>query len=166
MKGKGSLSILGCPKLDEVLYVNGLKASLLSISQICDKDHKVNFFQDLCKIVNKEGKVIVTRHRIVDNCYAINLIFRTPLVCSRTKVDPIELWHRRLSRINNRDLVHLVNSEKVRGIPRLSDECKPICGECMNGKQTKSSHKKVNQIRTTKPLYLIYMDLMGLIRTK
>ena len=87
-------------------------------------------------------------------------------MCSRTKVDPIELWHRRLGCINNRDLVHLVNSEKVRGILRLSDERKPICGECMKGKQTKSSHKKVNQIRTGRPLYLLYMDLMGLMPTK
>ena len=43
VKGKRSISILGCPKLDGVLYVNGLKANLLSISQICDNEHRVNF---------------------------------------------------------------------------------------------------------------------------
>ncbi|KAL6319880.1 hypothetical protein AAG906_036952 [Vitis piasezkii] len=55
VKGKGSIVILGCPKLDGVLYVKGLKTNLLSIIQMCDKDHKVNFHQDLCKVVNKEG---------------------------------------------------------------------------------------------------------------
>ena len=38
--------------------------------------------------------------------------------------------------------MHLVNNEKVRCIPKLSGEPKPICGEYMKGKQTKSSHKK------------------------
>ena len=33
--------------------------------------------------------------------------------------------------------MHLVNNKKVKGISRLSSEPKPICGECMKGKQTK-----------------------------
>ncbi|KAL6312376.1 hypothetical protein AAG906_008048 [Vitis piasezkii] len=117
--------IPGCPKLDGVLYVEGLKANLLSISQMCDKDHKVNFHQDL-----------------------------------------FELWHRRFGHINYRDFVHLVNIEKVRGIPRLSGEPKPICGEYMKGRQTKSSHKKVKEIRTIRPLELLHIDLMGPMHTK
>ena len=32
----------------------------------------------------------------------------------------------------------------------------------MEGKNTKSSHKKAKKIRTTKPLDLFHMDLMGL----
>ena len=34
VKGKGSIVIPSCPKLDEVLYVEGLKENLLSISQM------------------------------------------------------------------------------------------------------------------------------------
>ncbi|KAL6315634.1 hypothetical protein AAG906_003738 [Vitis piasezkii] len=51
----GSIVIPSCPKLDGILYVEGLKENLLSISQMCDKNHKVNFHQDLCEVVNKEG---------------------------------------------------------------------------------------------------------------
>ena len=91
VKDNGSIVILGCPKLDEVLYVEGLKANLLSISQMCDKDHKMNFHQDLCEVINKERKVVITGHRIVDNCYAIKPNSRTPFMCNRTKLDPIEL---------------------------------------------------------------------------
>ena len=43
VKGKYSIATLGCPKLDGVLYVKGLKVILLSISQMCDKDHRANF---------------------------------------------------------------------------------------------------------------------------
>ncbi|KAL6348133.1 hypothetical protein AAG906_039581 [Vitis piasezkii] len=129
VKGKGSISILSCPKLNGVMYVDGLKANLLSITQIYDKDHRVNF-----------AKTYV----------------RTPLMCSRAKLDPMELWHRRLGHIIYRDLVHLVNIKKVRGIPRLSGELKAICGKCM----------KVKKIRTTSPLNLLHMDLMGPIHTE
>ena len=82
-------------------------------------------------------------------------------MCSRAKLDLIELWHIRLGHINYRDLVHLVNGKKVRSIPKLSGETKPIYGECIKSKQTKSSHKKVKKIRTTKLLDLLHMDLMG-----
>ena len=43
VKGKGSIVISGYSKLDGVLYVKGLKLSLLTISQMCDKYHRVNF---------------------------------------------------------------------------------------------------------------------------
>ena len=62
--------------------------------------------------------------------------------------------------------MHLVNTEKVIGIPKLNGEPKPICGEWLKGKQTKSSHKKVKEIRTTRPLDLLHMDLIGPMRTK
>ena len=90
VKDNGSIVILGCPKLDEVLYIEGLKENLLSISQMCNKDHKVNFHQDLCEVVNKERKVVIIGHRIVDNFYAIKPNSRTPLVCSKAKLDSIE----------------------------------------------------------------------------
>ena len=63
------------------------------ISHPRTKDHKVNFHQDLFKVVNKEGKVVITRHRTIDNCYAINPNSRTPLMCNKVKLDPTKLWH-------------------------------------------------------------------------
>ena len=80
VKDKGGIVIHGCPKLDGVLYVEGPKANLLSICKMCDKDNKVNFHQDLCRVVNKEGKVVITGHRTMENCYVINLNSRTSYV--------------------------------------------------------------------------------------
>ena len=79
---------------------------------MCNDNHSMNFHYDLCETVNKEENIIIIRHRIVDNCYAINPNFKTPLMCSRIKLDLTELWHRRLGHINYKDLVHLVNSTK------------------------------------------------------
>ena len=81
MRGRASIFILGWPKLDRVLYVDRLKVNLLTINQICDNDFKVNFSQDLYEVINKEGKVIFARHRIVDNCYVINSNSKTSLMC-------------------------------------------------------------------------------------
>ena len=36
--GKGTVEILGLPLLKDVLCIGGLKANLLSITQICDED--------------------------------------------------------------------------------------------------------------------------------
>ena len=72
----------------------------------------------------------------------------------------------RLGHINYRDLVHIVNNDRVRGIPKLSGQPKPICGECMKGKQKKSTNKNVNNINTTRPLDLLHMDLIGLYTWK
>ena len=40
VKGKGSIYVLSCPKLDGVMYVDGLTENLLSISQMCDKEQR------------------------------------------------------------------------------------------------------------------------------
>ena len=88
VKGKGSISIPSCPKLNKVLYVDGFKANLLSISQICESEHRENFYQDLCEVINKEWKIIITGHKTIGNCYAVNPNSKTPLVCSRSKARP------------------------------------------------------------------------------
>ena len=43
IKGKGIISLLGLPNIVNVLYVEGLRVNLLSISQICDQDFMVLF---------------------------------------------------------------------------------------------------------------------------
>ena len=43
IKGKGTISLPGLPNIANVLYVEGLRVNLLSISQICDQDLMVLF---------------------------------------------------------------------------------------------------------------------------
>ena len=87
-------------------------------------------------------------------------------MCSRAKLDIIKCWHKRLSHINYRDLFHIVNNERVRGIPKLSGQPKPISGKCMKGKQLKISHRKVKEINTAKPLNLLHMDRISPMHTE
>ena len=41
-------------------------------------------------------------------------------MCSKAKLDPTKLWRKRLGHINYKDFVHLVNTKRLKGIPRLS----------------------------------------------
>ena len=52
---KGTIEIPGLPLLKDVLYIKGLKANLLSITQICDEDFLVQFSKKGCLIINEEG---------------------------------------------------------------------------------------------------------------
>lgn len=56
----------------------------------------VLFLQSLCEVIDKKGKVTFVGHRTIDNGHTINPSSETSLVCSRAKLDVIELWHRRL----------------------------------------------------------------------
>ncbi|KAG2667762.1 hypothetical protein I3760_15G130800 [Carya illinoinensis] len=56
IEGKGSIEIPGLPVLHDVLFVNGLKANLLSISQFCDNDFSVQFSKDACNLYDKGGE--------------------------------------------------------------------------------------------------------------
>lgn len=51
ISGKGTLSLDGGKtKTHDVLYVEGLKYNLLSVSQMCDKGYKLSFSVDGCEI--------------------------------------------------------------------------------------------------------------------
>ena len=46
IKGKGIISLLGLKDIANVLYVEGLRVNLLSMSQICDQDFMVPFLKE------------------------------------------------------------------------------------------------------------------------
>ena len=56
--------------------------------------------------------------------------------------------------------------EAVVGLPKFGKIEKNVCGPCQLGKQTKSTHPKVNVVATSCPLELLHVDLMGPTRTK
>ncbi|RVW73326.1 hypothetical protein CK203_057744 [Vitis vinifera] len=108
--------------------------------------------------------------RTSDNCYVVcqnpSTSSSSSLLWGSSKVESIDLWHRRLVHLNYRDLMKVANNEVIKGIPKLGKPFNPICGLCQNGKQTRSTHKRVNEILTSKPLELLHMNLMGPMRTE
>ena len=150
--------------------MEGLKANLINISQICDKKFNVQFSQNLCKVFDLNGNCVMSGLRTSNNCY---VVCQNPfsssfpsLVCGSSKVESIDLWHQRLDHLNFCDLMKVANNEVIKGIPKLGKPFNPICGTCQKGKQTRSTHRRVDEILTSKPLELLHIDLMGPMRNK
>ncbi|XP_062103267.1 uncharacterized protein LOC133814302 [Humulus lupulus] len=59
--GKCTLNLDGLPKLRNVLLVKGLKANMISISQVCDQGFIVNFSRDDCNVVDQNGTIVRIR---------------------------------------------------------------------------------------------------------
>ncbi|XP_062075968.1 uncharacterized protein LOC133780108 [Humulus lupulus] len=154
--GKGDLVLNGVAPLTEVLYVKGLKANLISISQLCDNDYTVSFSKTHC-LVATNGCSVLTGNRTNDNCYALS----NQVLCNRSFLDKPDLWHYRLGHLNFRDLKRIVKLQAVRGIPEMKVTRDRLCGPCQLGKQTKASHPPVNMLLTSRVLELIHVDLMG-----
>ena len=57
------------PKLDNVLFVEGLFSNLISVSQLCDQGLEVRFNKLGCRVTNEEGLVLIRGSRTKNNCY-------------------------------------------------------------------------------------------------
>ncbi|KAG9457685.1 hypothetical protein H6P81_002193 [Aristolochia fimbriata] len=71
--GRGSLRVDGLPKLENVLLVNGLKANLLSISQLCDQSFHIKFTKEGCIVENERRQSVLQGTRTGDSCYKLTL---------------------------------------------------------------------------------------------
>ena len=96
--GKGIVEIPGLPLLKDVLYIKGLKANLLSITQICDEDLLVQFSKKGRIIIDEERIQVFEGNRTTDNCYGV--VPAAPISCRSARVDMLELWHHRFGNAN------------------------------------------------------------------
>ena len=105
------------PKLTNVLLVDSLKSNLISISQLCDAQHQVQFSKIECSIFDKNGICVMKGTHTSNNCCGITS--DSGITCNSAKLDETELWHQRLGHVNFNDLSRLFSSELIRGISKL-----------------------------------------------
>ena len=104
--GKGTVN-LGKEKAKNVLLVENLKPSLLSVSQTCDQGHICIFDSQKCEIRRKDsGKLVGTAPRTSENVYILNTKLNEE--CHLKLMDESWLWHRRLGHINFDNLVKAI----------------------------------------------------------
>ena len=145
--------------MKDVLYIKGLKANLISITQICDQDFLVQFSKKGCVIINEVGIQVFEGYRTTNNCYGV---VPTPNIsCKSARVDMLELWHQRFGHANFKQVAKVSKLEAVVRLPKFGKVEKTICAACQMGKQTKANHQKVNVISTSHCLKLLHVDLMG-----
>lgn len=105
---------------------------------------------------NDQNKYILVSNRFDDNCYTFD-----SMSCLKTTNNDDSLnWHRRLGRMNHYDLIRLSKIVTVRGLPKLSKELTQ-CERCQLNEQRRQSHKKMQNLNTSRVLELQHMDLMG-----
>jgi hypothetical protein len=74
--GRGTINLGRKDAIEEnVLLVEDMKQNLLSVSQMCNQGHKLQFDSDKCEI-KKEGSVrlVTTMIRTLNNIYVLNKI--------------------------------------------------------------------------------------------
>lgn len=164
--GVGKIGTNSSNSIENVLLVEGLKHSLLSVSQLCDKGYLVSFDSQKCLIEHKHDSNIKHVGHRVNNVYMIDLsIKQENNHCFLSKDDDPWLWHKRIAHINMDHLNKLISKDLVVGLPKLKFEKDKLCDACQKGKQTRVSFKSKNVVSTTRPLQLLHMDLFGPSRT-
>jgi len=99
--GVGKIDMNPSTSIENVLLIDGLKHSLLSVSQLCDKGFLVSFDSHNCFIESKHDKKIKHVGHRINNVYMINLDKTLNLAqCFLSKKDKSWLWHRRIAHIN------------------------------------------------------------------
>ncbi|GJV48668.1 ribonuclease H-like domain-containing protein [Tanacetum coccineum] len=171
ISGKGKIRV-GNLDFDSVSFVKELgHFNLFSISQICDKQHKVLFTETECLVVSSDFKMPdenqillkVPRHH---NMYSFDMKTPTPAkgfacLIAKATSDESKLWHRRLGHINFKNLNKLVKGNLVRGLPSKVFKNDHTCVACHKGKQHRASCKAKLERLITEPLHTLHMDLFG-----
>ncbi|GKA42959.1 ribonuclease H-like domain-containing protein, partial [Tanacetum coccineum] len=147
ISGKGKIKS-GALVFDDVYFCEELKYNLFSVSQICDKKNNVLFTETECLVLSSNFKLpdesqVLLRFPRKDNIYSVDLKNIVPtkgLTClfAKATVDESNLWHRRLGRINFKNMNKLVRGNLVREIEnQLDHKVKVIRSD--NGTEFKNS---------------------------
>nr|GEY65905.1 putative ribonuclease H-like domain-containing protein [Tanacetum cinerariifolium] len=76
------------------------------------------------------------------------------------------LWHQRLSHLKFATINNLVKNNLVQGLSKMKFEKYHLCSTCEQEKIHQKHHKSKTDFASNKPLYLLHMDLGGLMRVQ
>ena len=89
IRGIGTVDIPRLPVFEDIWYVDGLKANLLNISQICNNGLNVLFTKYECEILDGGGDCMCVGVRTADNCYGLTLSISNK--CFSAKINQVDL---------------------------------------------------------------------------
>ncbi|KAG7563991.1 Zinc finger CCHC-type superfamily [Arabidopsis suecica] len=116
IKGKGNIEGDDKPSFINVFYVEGLKANLICISQLCDDGLKVIFTRTDCKAVDENGNIVLcgVRSGITATCGR---------ACNKGK--QIKVNHKKVPEIVTKKVLELIHMDLMG----------PVQVESINGKK-------------------------------
>nr|GFC09911.1 retrovirus-related Pol polyprotein from transposon TNT 1-94 [Tanacetum cinerariifolium] len=158
--------VIGSMMIKKVYYVEGLGHILFSVGQFCDKGLEVAFRKSTCFVRNEVGVDLLTGDRS-SNLYtiALNEVASNSSNCLLAKASSSQswLWHQRLSHLNFAIINNLVKNNLVQGLPKMKFKKDHLCSACEQGKIHQKHHKFKTDFASNKPLYLLHIDLCGLM---
>eukprot|EP00253_Pinus_taeda_P028884 PITA_28884 len=158
IKGKGSVLLKEKVKVGNVMYVDGLKHNLLSVSQMCNQGTEVIFRSNGCSVRDLDTREIVIKGiRTPNNLY----IFKEgQQQCYRSKKDEHWLWHQRLGHLSFSQIRKACKYQAVRGLPNIKILDNTICKSCQFGKKTRTNFPE-KEGSASKPLELVHTNVCG-----
>ena len=148
-------------KANEVMYVDGLKHNLLSVSQMCDQGTKLVFSSKECVVRDLDtGKTIIKGKRTPSNMYVLK---NCKEQCYLSKSSKNWLWHRRLGHLYFSHIKKSSRLKAVRDLPNISLPENIICKVFQFGKQTRVQFN-AKEGSSSKPLELIHTNICGPVR--
>jgi transposase InsO family protein len=158
IKGKGIAQLKEKVKAGNVLYVDGLKHNLLSVSQMCDQRTEVIFRSNGCLVRDLDtGKTVIKGKRTPNNLYIFE---EGQQQCYLSKDDEHWLWHRRLGHISFSQIRKACKYQAVRDLPDIKIPDNTICKSCQFGKQTRTNFPE-KEGSASMPLELVHTDTCG-----
>jgi len=82
--GRGTIDDKSNFLIHDVLYVKGLKHSLLSISQLCDKGYQVTFKSSTYEIRQPNSQEVLLIGKRVNNVYLLDISHPSSIACLLT----------------------------------------------------------------------------------
>nr|GEV31152.1 integrase, catalytic region, zinc finger, CCHC-type, peptidase aspartic, catalytic [Tanacetum cinerariifolium] len=128
---------------------------------------EVAFRKSTCFVRNEDCVYLLTGDRSL-NLYtiALNEVASNSSTCLLVKASSMQswLWHQRLSHLNFATINNLVKTNLVQGLPKMKFEKDHLCSACEQRKIHHKHHKSKTAFASNKPLYLLHVDLCGLMR--
>ncbi|UYV76870.1 hypothetical protein LAZ67_14002267 [Cordylochernes scorpioides] len=154
-------------KLENVLFVPGLKGNLISVSTCTEKSFFVKFMRGKAEIVNPLWKICIEAYKR-NGLYILRQTKYAKTQFTRMCIDKnsSEIWHNRFGHLNFDDLRKLQRENLVNGLPKGEFKSITSCETCIRGKQTRLPFPEVSLTKSTEPLQLIHSDICGPMRTK
>jgi len=163
IKGKGIAQLKEKVKAGNVLYVDGLKHNLLSVSQMCDQGTEVIFRSNGCHVRDLDtGKTVIKGKRTPNNLYIFE---EGQQQCYMSKDDEHWLWHRRLGHLSFSQIRKACKYQLVHCLRDIKIPENTICKSCQFGKQTGTNFPE-KEGSASRPLELIHTDVCGPFRTR
>jgi len=83
--GRGTIGDKNTFLINNVLFVEGLKHNLLSISQLCDKGYQITFKPNTCDISLLKSQEVLLIGQRINNVYLLDISHSASIGCLITK---------------------------------------------------------------------------------